>query len=135
MKKKTIITVLILFITIFLIIFCIFNISKNNNFNNELEDTIVNKENENTENTEKDEEKNSETKNVEKNKFVSYNGWLRIENNILVNENGEPFRLKGISTHGLQWYSKFANKEMMKILKEHSFYWEKREWMRLQEPR
>lgn len=118
MKKKTIITVLILFITIFLIIFGIFNISKNINLNNELEDTIVNKENENTENTEKDEEKNSETKNVEKNRFVSYNGWLRIENNILVNENGEPFRLKGISTHGLQWYSKFANKEMMKSLKE-----------------
>ena len=115
MKKKTIITVLILFITIFLIIFGIFTISKNNNFNNELEDTIMNKENENTE---KDEEKNSETKNVEKNKFVSYNGWLRIENNILVNENGEPFRLKGISTHGLQWYSKFANKKMMKSLKE-----------------
>ena len=115
MKKKTIITVLILFITIFLIIFGIFNISKDNNLNNELEDTIVNKENENTE---KDGEKNSEIKNIEKNNFVSYNGWLRIENNILVNENDEPFRLKGISTHGLQWYSKFANKEMMKSLKE-----------------
>lgn len=112
MKKKTIITVLILFITIFLIIFGIFNISKNNNLNNELEDTIVNKENETIE------EKNSETENVEKNNFVNYNGWLRIENNILVNENSEPFRLKGISTHGLQWYSKFANKEMMKSLKE-----------------
>ena len=57
-------------------------------------------------------------KDVMKNNLVSYNGWLKIENNTLVNERKEKIRLKGISTHGLQWYSKYANYDMMKSLKE-----------------
>ena len=56
--------------------------------------------------------------NKSKNNLVSYNGWLKIENNTLVNERKEKIRLKGISTHGLQWYSKYANYDMMKSLKE-----------------
>ena len=59
-----------------------------------------------------------EEKDVMKNNLVSYNGWLKIENNTLVNEKKEKIRLKGISTHGLQWYSKYANYDMMKSLKE-----------------
>ncbi len=59
-----------------------------------------------------------EEKDVMKNNLVSYNGWLKIENNTLVNERKEKIRLKGISTHGLQWYSKYANYDMMKSLKE-----------------
>lgn len=59
-----------------------------------------------------------EEKDAMKNNLVSYNGWLKIENNTLVNERKEKIRLKGISTHGLQWYSKYANYDMMKSLKE-----------------
>lgn len=59
-----------------------------------------------------------EEKDVMKNNLVSYNGWLKIENNTLVNDKKEKIRLKGISTHGLQWYSKYANYDMMKSLKE-----------------
>ena len=59
-----------------------------------------------------------EEKDIMKNNLVSYNGWLKIENNTLVNEKKEKIRLKGISTHGLQWYSKYANYDMMKSLKE-----------------
>lgn len=50
--------------------------------------------------------------------LVSSNGWLRIENNMLVNEKGEPFRLKGMSTHGIQWYANFASYSMIKSLKD-----------------
>ena len=59
-----------------------------------------------------------EEKDIMKNNLLSYNGWLKIENNTLVNDKKEKIRLKGISTHGLQWYSKYANYDMMKSLKE-----------------
>ena len=66
----------------------------------------------------KNDENNNLNDNKSKNNLVSYNGWLKIENNTLVNERKEKIRLKGISTHGLQWYSKYANYDMMKSLKE-----------------
>lgn len=53
-----------------------------------------------------------------KNNYVSYNGWLNIKDNKLVNQYGEIIQLKGISTHGIQWYGYLATKENMKILKE-----------------
>ena len=37
----------------------------------------------------------------EKNNLVSYNGWLKIKDNTLVNEKNEKIQLKGMSTHGL----------------------------------
>lgn len=74
---------------------------------------------ENTENKDVKEEEKVENKKLdEKTKFVSSNGWLRVENNTLVNENGNKFQLRGISTHGIQWFSKYANENMMKSLKE-----------------
>lgn len=54
----------------------------------------------------------------EKNNLVSDNGWLRIENNTLVNNDGEKIQLKGMSTHGIQWYASFANEEMIKKLRD-----------------
>ena len=72
----------------------------------------------NNENNQKNDENNNLNDNKSKNNLVSYNGWLKIENNTLVNERKEKIRLKGISTHGLQWYSKYANYDMMKSLKE-----------------
>lgn len=50
--------------------------------------------------------------------LVSSNGWLKIENNALVNENGNKIQLKGMSTHGIQWYSKSANEDMIKSLRD-----------------
>lgn len=50
--------------------------------------------------------------------LVSSNGWLKIENNTLVNEDGDKIQLKGMSTHGIQWYSKFANEKMIKSLRD-----------------
>lgn len=53
----------------------------------------------------------------EKNNFVSYNGYLSIKDNKLVNQYNENIQLKGMSSHGMQWYSKFANEEMISKLK------------------
>lgn len=36
------------------------------------------------------------------------NGWLRVEGTQLCNEKGEPIVLRGMSSHGLQWYGQFA---------------------------
>ena len=38
---------------------------------------------------------------------VAANGQLRTQGNRLVNENGAPVQLRGVCTHGLQWYGDF----------------------------
>lgn len=55
---------------------------------------------------------------VSKNRLVSYNGWLNISNNTLVNQHGERFQLKGMSTHGIQWYGDYANETVMRTLRD-----------------
>ena len=57
-------------------------------------------------------------KKQEKNNYVSYNGNLKVDGTNLVNQYNEKIQLRGISTHGIQWFSKFANKEIMKQLKD-----------------
>ncbi len=61
-----------------------------------------------------DEEKERE---VVKNNFVSYNGPLKLKGNKLVNQYDEDIQLKGVSSHGLQWYQEFVNDENIKTLK------------------
>ena len=92
---------------------------ENNNSSNIPSNDEDKKDNElNDDSNQKNDENNNLNDNKSKNNLVSYNGWLKIENNTLVNERKEKIRLKGISTHGLQWYSKYANYDMMKSLKE-----------------
>ncbi|MCI9403428.1 MAG: cellulase family glycosylhydrolase [Oscillospiraceae bacterium] len=40
---------------------------------------------------------------------VSENGWLQVVGTQLCNEAGEPVVLRGMSSHGLQWYGQYAN--------------------------
>ena len=44
---------------------------------------------------------------------VSENGWLQVKGTQLCNEKGEAIVLRGMSTHGMQWYGDFANKTAM----------------------
>ena len=46
------------------------------------------------------------------------NGELSIQNGRVVNGNGEPFVIKGVSTHGLSWYPKYVNKNSFKTLRD-----------------
>ena len=55
---------------------------------------------------------------TEKNNYVSYNGKLKVSGTSLVNQYDEPLVLHGMSSHGLQWYSQFINKENLTVLKE-----------------
>ena len=47
---------------------------------------------------------------------VATYGKLKVENRQLSSYNGDPVQLKGMSTHGLQWYGGFVNKEAFQTL-------------------
>ncbi len=66
--------------------------------------------------------KTKETKKVikkqEKNIYPSYNGFLKVSGTQLKNEKNEDFILKGVSSHGIQWFNDLYTKDNLKILKE-----------------
>lgn len=45
---------------------------------------------------------------------VSENGWLQVKGTQLCNEAGEPVVLRGMSTHGMQWFGQFANAQSIR---------------------
>lgn len=45
-------------------------------------------------------------------------GRLRVEEGRLVNQRGEPLQLRGMSSHGLQWYPEYANAGAMQYIRE-----------------
>lgn len=47
---------------------------------------------------------------------VRENGWLQVCGTQLCNASGEPVVLRGMSTHGLQWYGNFANTQSIRNL-------------------
>ena len=62
----------------------------------------------------KDEIKGEKTKN----NLVSYNGKPKVNGVDIVNQYDEKFQLKGMSSHGLQWYGNFITEENIKVLKD-----------------
>lgn len=54
---------------------------------------------------------------VEKNNYVSYNGNLKLDGNNIVNKYNEKITLKGISSHGLQWFNYLVTDENIKTIK------------------
>ena len=58
------------------------------------------------------------TKEVIDKNTVSYNGWLKVDGNKLVNQNNEEVQLKGLSTHGVQWFRNIYSYDNIKILKD-----------------
>lgn len=50
--------------------------------------------------------------------FVSDNGWLTVEQTKIKNSRNEDFSLKGVSSHGIQWYSEILTYDNLKNLKE-----------------
>ncbi|MBO6195481.1 MAG: glycoside hydrolase family 5 protein [Bacilli bacterium] len=57
-------------------------------------------------------------KKQEKNNYPSYNGYLKVNGTKLVNEKDEEFVLKGVSSHGVQWFYDLYTKDNFKSLKE-----------------
>ena len=48
---------------------------------------------------------------------ASYNGWLRVDGNRLVNQRGKELQLIGISSHGIQWFNDLYTKDNIAKLK------------------
>jgi len=55
---------------------------------------------------------------MEKSNLVSYNGYLHVENAVIKNSRNETFQLKGISSHGIQWYSDIITYDSLKQLRD-----------------
>lgn len=51
-------------------------------------------------------------------KGVSVHGQLRVEGTQLVDAQGKPVVLHGMSSHGIAWYPQFTNKHTLKSIKE-----------------
>ena len=52
-----------------------------------------------------------------KNNYVSYHGNLKLKGVNLVNEHEEKVQLKGVSSHGLQWFNYLITEDNIKTLK------------------
>ena len=50
--------------------------------------------------------------------YVSHNGFLKVKDSNLVNQYNKKIQLKGLSSHGLQWYSDLITSENLQYLKE-----------------
>lgn len=50
--------------------------------------------------------------------YVSYNGFLKVKGSTLVNQYNNEIQLRGLSSHGLQWYSDLITTENLQYLKE-----------------
>lgn len=92
-------------IRVLLIIFLLFV----SGCSNKIENTSIKEEKKVIQNKEEKQEKNN---------YVSYNGKLKVDGKYLVNKYNEKIQLKGISSHGMQWYSNFVNEDSLKYLKE-----------------
>ena len=53
----------------------------------------------------------------EKNDYVSYNGTLSLNGNNIVNQYNENITLRGVSSHGIQWFGYLITDENIKTLK------------------
>ncbi len=49
---------------------------------------------------------------------VGNHGALSLKGTDLVDKNGKKYQLKGVSTHGLQWFPQYVNKEAIKTLRD-----------------
>ena len=49
---------------------------------------------------------------------VTYNGWLKVSGADVVNEHSENVQLRGLSSHGVQWFSDLVSYGNLKTLKE-----------------
>lgn len=50
--------------------------------------------------------------------FVGTHGQLSIQNGKLTDASGNPVQLKGMSSHGIQWFGDYVNKDSMKWLRD-----------------
>lgn len=92
--------------------------NKNNNFTPSNRSESSNNNNASSNNSNNDNNSNDSSNTTKKSNLVSYNGWLSLNGTNIVNANGEKFQLKGMSSHGLQWYGDLINEKNIRILRD-----------------
>lgn len=105
MKKTIIAIILILIIATILIL-----INQNKSIA-----PVGEQKNDVVESTEKPEDKQPEKV---ANTPVSIHGALSVKGTNIVDKNGQVMQLKGISTHGLQWFPQYVNKETFEFMRD-----------------
>lgn len=72
--------------------------------------------------TKKTEEKTNKKKENNKNSNgksgTPYHGALSVKGVDLVDKSGQPYQLKGVSTHGLQWFPQYVNEDAFRTLRD-----------------
>ena len=89
-------------------------IADKNEVTNEI-DNISNSENEIVDNMV---DEISDDENIQENNPVSQHGKLSVNGTNIVDKNGNIFQLKGISTHGLQWFPQYVNQEAFDYMRD-----------------
>jgi len=87
---------------------------QSNSKENTSQETVTRVEEEEEDNP-KSEEKTEKTKMTTP---VEEHGQLKVDGNKIVDKNGQAFQLKGMSTHGIQWFGEFVNKDGFKTLRD-----------------
>lgn len=109
---KKIFKIIFAIIIFILILICGFAIYKNRSNISFIQNFISKNSNTNiSENTE------TEQSNIKKS-TVSYNGFLHTNGSKLENQKNEPIQLKGLSSHGIEWYSDIITYENLKTLRD-----------------
>lgn len=127
MKKKIIILIIAVILILLTTVFCIIlmkntkNDNKNIIENNEIEinntyDTNTNSNSNIIDNNQINEQSN-EISNNPQTPIQKY-GKLKVEQSKLVSEDGNTVILKGISTHGIEWFPQYVNKESFKLMRD-----------------
>jgi endoglucanase len=49
---------------------------------------------------------------------IELNGQLKVVGSQLCNQNGDPIQLKGMSSHGLQWFGHYMNYDSIKFMRD-----------------
>ncbi len=100
--KKLIIILLAIAVALFLSLIIYYNAK---NFNN-IQDSV----------SQKSDRFSTESSILDRN-TVSYNGWLHTDGYMIKNEKNEPIQLRGVSSHGIEWFSNVVTYENLQELK------------------
>ena len=71
-----------------------------------------------TEEATKDEASITEAPKSESGTPVDNHGELKVSGTQLVDKSGNPFQIKGVSTHGMAWFPAFVNKDAFKTIRD-----------------
>lgn len=88
----------------------------NNSDNNEQNPGDKDEDKDQDQNGDKDDNKEEEDKNEKT--PVSIHGKLSVKGTNMVDKDGNNFQLKGVSTHGLQWFPQYVNQEAFTYMRD-----------------